>query len=248
MNKKTIFILIALICILPSLLFMSGCDKKFSGNVELNEEQTTAYSQVEAYSAKCDSCTEKEELLYDIKYDISAVNTSDKIENEVSIGKLKLDKLYLKQKRVKDIADLERQAEVNRANYLRQRNSITNIYQGSQSSYNSEISRLNSLISQAYSDYYAEINRINASNMGDGYKQEYRNRAQRELNSKVSSYNSQISALKTQWQNKQNYENYDNLYKNVDSKLAQDKSRLETTYQNECKKIDEQLATLIKNR
>ena len=245
MKKIIISLSIFLLVLCPFLL--SGCDKPFNPNLSLTSEQQQVYNEVENYAMSCNSSEEKEEVLYQIKLDIKQ-SSNDKLDIELSIGKLKIDKLNLKNKLESDIAYKERTAASNKISYKNQRDSIYNIYQGTQSSYNSQVSLLQNKINQAYSTYLTECQRINSSNMGDGYKELYRQNAYQTYINSVSTYNSQLSQLNTQWQNKLNYDKYNKLYNEVDLTLQKDIQSLQSKYQNDCSKLDTQINNLIRQR
>lgn len=245
MKKIIISLSIFLLVLCPFLL--SGCNKPFNPNISLTSEQQQIYNEVENYAISCNSSEEKEEVLYQIKLDIKQ-SSNDKLDIELSIGKIKIDKLNLKNKLESDIAYKERTAASNKISYKNQRDSIYNIYQGTQYSYNYEVSNLQNKISQAYSTYLTECRNIDNSNMGTGYKQQYKNNAYQKYLSAYNSYNSQISQLNTQWQNKLNYDKYNKLYNEVDSTLQKDLQSLQSKFQSDCSKLDTQINNLIRQR
>lgn len=244
--KKSILITALFILVICPLLLV-GCEKSFNPNIALNNEQQQVYNDVETYAMSCNNSDEKEKILYQIKLDIKQ-SSNDKLDIELSIGKLKIDKLNLKNKLESDIANKERTAASNKISYKKQQDSIRNIYQGTQTSYNYEVSNLQNKISQAYSTYVKECQRINSSNMGDGYKELYRQNAYKTYTNSVSNYNSQLSNLNTQWQNKLNYDKYNKLYNEVDLTLQKDIQSLQSKYQSNCSKLDNQINDLIKQR
>lgn len=245
MKKAILGLVICLIMIFP--LFLGGCNKEFNPSITLTNEQQVIYDEVETYADSCKDTETKESTLYQIKLDIQQ-SPNDKLELELSIGKLKLDKLILKDKLDSDIAQKEMVASNNKFNYQTKRDSIRNIYQGTQSSYNYELSSLENKISQAYSKYLTECRNIDNSSMGTGFKEEYKRKAYQEYMNSYTLYNTQISNLKTQWQNKLEYDRYNNLYNEVDINLQRDINTLKTKYKNDCTLIDEKLESLIKQR
>lgn len=245
MKKILISLFISFIIFCP--LVIVGCEKTSNPNITLNGEQQQVYNEIESYASSCNSSQEKEELLYQIKLDIKQ-SSNDKLDIEYSIGKLRIDQLILKNKLESDISTKEQTALNNKRTYKKQRDSINNIYQGDLSSYNSQVLALQKKISESYITYYEECNRIDHSNMGDGYKTAYKEKARQKYQQESNSYSAEISKLKTQWQNKLNYEKYDKLYNEVDSTLQNDISKLQSTYQNDCLQIDNQINELIKQR
>lgn len=139
MKKIIISLSIFLLILCPFLL--SGCDKSFNPNISLTSEQQQVYDVVESYASSCNNAKEKDEVLHQIKLDIKQ-SSNDKLNIELSIGKLKIDKLNLKSKLESDIASKEMAAASNKISYKNQRDCISNIYQGTQPSFNYEISNL----------------------------------------------------------------------------------------------------------
>ena len=250
--KKKLFCFFIMLLMLPLCFYGCG-DKKFNPvnsdtSISLTTKQQEIYDEIETYAIPCKNNNEKTETLTQIKEDIRQAS-NDKLDIELSIGKLRIDKLILKNKLDKDIDTKEKKAESDKTSYKKQRDSITNIYYGTQYSYNSEKSSLQSKISTAFATYLKECRRIdNTSYYETGYKEELKEAAYQDYQNVYITYNSQISQLDTQWQNKQNYERYNNLYNQVDSDLQKDIQTLETQYDNKCDEIDAEISELIKKR
>lgn len=251
------FATLSIICLLMTTSIFAGCScakdfdpndySKLSENVTLTAQQQQTYDEIEMYASSCENSDLKTETLYNIKVDIQK-SSDEKLDIELSIGKLKIDKLLLKKKLDSDIATKERQASNNKESYRRQRDSITNMYYGSQASYNYDKSALERKINEAYSEYLDECRRIDNSNMGQGYKEAYKQNAQKTMQNKISTYNNQLSQLNTQWQNKQNYDKYNNLYNEVDTNLQRDIQILQSEYAGDCLDIESEISKLIQQR
>ncbi len=230
LNKSLTTILI----IFFTFMFVA-CNTEFNPEIVLSDEQQIIYSQVEEYALSCSESELKDYTLHQIKSDIKK-SSNDKLDLELSIAKLRIDKLILKDKLDADILSKQMTAAKNKTEYKNKRDNITNKYYGTESSYNYEIANLNNIISQAYADYKKECNSLNGSNLGTGFITEYKRQAYQKYQSISSSCNVQISQLKTQWQNKLNYDNYNKLYNEVDAKLEKDIESLQNKYQYEHRK------------
>ena len=160
--------IILFLFVITQLMFI-GCAA--SNNSEmLLEEQKRAYDVVVEYAMSCLSVEEKQEILKQVEGDIKKAEEG-KIEIEISIGKLKIDKLFLKEKLEKNIANEKLAAANNKFSYKTKRDSIKNIYYGDYTSYNNEIKKLQSEISQAYGNYTRQAIAIrNMGNITEGYR------------------------------------------------------------------------------
>lgn len=81
-----------------------------------------------------------------------------------------------------------------------------------------------------------------------GFKQQYKNNAYKKYLNAFSLYNSQISQLNTQWQNKLKYDKYNQMYNEIDTTLQRDIQNLKSKYEQDCSSIDTQINSLIKQR
>ena len=137
------------------------------------------------------------EVLQEIKVDISKVNSQDGLNNEIEIGKLKIDIIKLKEIADDNIEKKKKDARINKAGYKAKRDTITNIYYGTQNSYNNERSNLQNLISAEYSSYISDANRVNVNpNLGTGYKEQYRSQRYNQYLNAIKPDQTQMSKLR----------------------------------------------------
>jgi len=242
--KKLIVRFLILLLVMCSLL-ACGCKKT---NINLTNEQKQVYTEIETYAMSCTNNKEKEEVLYQIQLDIKK-SSNNKLDIELSIGKLKIDKILLKQKLYDDIQQKTLEAKNNKNKYKKARDSIYNKYPGTYAQYNSEISALQNEISDAYGEYQVEVRRVNfMDNVIEGYKTSLLNNAQQKYQGVKNRCDAKIEQLKIQWNNKQRYDDYNELYNNVDLNLEIDILNLETKYRKDCTAIETKISNLISQR
>ncbi len=241
-NKNLILILFTM---LFTVFIFSGC----TNYINLNNTQQKAYDEVVEYSQKCSDKDVLNNFLNEIKTDISKVNNEDKLQIEIKIGKLKIDGLYLIEKENKEIQTEIELATTNKNTYKMKRDSITNIYYGSQSSYNAEILSLNSQISHEYSSYLRDVQNVqNNNNLGTGYKQQYQASRYNQYINAIMPYQTRKTNLQEQWKNKLEYEKYNDLYNNVEKQLDSDITKIQNKYKTQIENINKNINILISKR
>lgn len=240
--KKVKKILICLLCLVVCVCSVGCSDEKKALNTKLNEEQTNAYQQVVDYA---NGVSPVEDILVEVKIDIAKAKN---LEIEISIGKLKIDKVKLKRDKEKALKKAEDDAESDRVLYQYRMNAYSDRYYGTSSQYTSEMNDLQGKLASAYSSYLSDIRVIENSNATAGYKEAQKTQRYNQYLREANGYQSQREALQKKWDNKVEYEKYEKLYNNVYSALASDKRIIENNYQEDLSEIESKIRALVLQR
>ena len=134
----------------------------------------------------------------------------------------------------KEIEAAKSKSAYNKSQYERQYKYYMNLerYTGTQSAYNLAQDNLSAQMGQAYADCQNKINKIYSSNLGNGYKEAYKQQYESERDRKINELTTQKNNLQTAWENQQNYLRYYNLYLEEDEKLANEIEKIRDKYNN----------------